>query len=172
MSFLPHEPALFQELLMQQFRPHKNKCWKRVYFKYNFSYSVFQKSAGEVNCNHSHMQVYPDWYKFVPGEKEHGEWQLDRSSHVNLISHTLMAWTDVWPGNQEIGEKKKKSTRSRAFQQTAYVPLRWLFHLGVVSANKSEQQSRNTLTRSCQVSSGEMSPLSSFLFQNLSVSVV
>lgn len=52
--------------------------------------------------------------------------------------------------------KKEKRTCSQAFQQTAYVPLRWLFHLGLVSANKSEQQSWETLTRSCQVSPGEM----------------
>lgn len=44
------------------------------------------------------------------------------------------------------GGKKKKRTRSQAFQQTAYVPPWWLFHLGLVSASKSEQQSQETLT--------------------------
>ena len=78
-------------------------------------------------------------------------WIADRNSHVNLISHTLMAWTDVWPGNQER-EREKKSTCFQAFRQTAYVPPRWLFHLGLVNANRSEQQSRKT----DKIVSGEM----------------
>lgn len=110
-----------------------------------------------------HAKKFNHWYKCVPGGGEGNGGVAarcsvgDRRSHVNLISRTLMGWTDVWPGRQEVEKKRKeKRTRSQAFQQTAYVPLRWLFHLGLVSANNSEKQSRKTLTRSCQVSSGEM----------------
>lgn len=82
--------------------------------KTNFIWFGFYKSVSRVNSNYSHVLVKAMQWKILPGGKR--EWRVaawcilgDRSSHVNFMSHTLMAWTDVWPGNQE--EKKVHAFR-------------------------------------------------------------
>lgn len=91
---------------------HTITCRRTVYIENSFDdlfwfYFLYFKSASTFNQRDSNFS--PEERGTESGSLMYCGWW---SSHVNLISHTLMAWTDAWPGKQETGKKKKKDTLS------------------------------------------------------------
>lgn len=95
-------------------------------------------------------------------------WRIvgDRGSHVNLIGHTLMAWTDVWTGNQQEkikGHATRHLNKQHMFHWDGYSTLDWWVPTG---ADGSVWR----LWQDVVGGDAALGPLGGFLFHNLSVS--
>lgn len=122
---------------------------------------AFANMWGSCKCSFKEgdTDLSPERYKSV-------EWNVEPDAVTEALSGILSArhWWFKQTCGLEAGREKKREkkendeTASQAFQQTAYVPLRRVFHLGLGSANRSDQQrgKQMTLTRTCQMNPQRM----------------